>query len=47
MELRELLTRAKRHNQRQKKVLEQLRSDEGTGTLFMSVTKVHKARDHA
>jgi len=47
MELRESLSRGKRHKQGQKRVLEQLRADEGSGTLFISPTKIQKARDLA
>jgi len=42
MELRESLSRGKRHKQRQKRVLEQLRADEGSGTLFISPTKIQR-----
>lgn len=45
--LQDALVREKRHKTRQKKVLEQLRADEGTGTLFMSPSKVQRARDIA
>lgn len=44
--LKESLTREKRHRgSRKKKVLEQLRSDGQTGALFMSPSKVQKAKD--
>ncbi|KAK5107701.1 hypothetical protein LTR62_000895 [Meristemomyces frigidus] len=44
---KEALAREKRHKKRQKKVLEQLRADDGTGTLFMSPSKIQAARDIA
>ena len=43
--LKESLTRERRRKTRRKKVLEQLRSDGQTGALFMSPSKVQKARD--
>ncbi|TKA63185.1 hypothetical protein B0A55_11458, partial [Friedmanniomyces simplex] len=46
-QLKQSLTRERRQKTRQKKVLEQLRADDLTGTLFMSPSKVQKARDIA
>lgn len=47
MQLKESLAREKRQKRRQKKLLEQVRADEHTGTLFLSPSKIQKARDLA
>ena len=45
MQLTESLAREKRQKKRPKKLLEQLRGDEHTDTLFLSPSKIQKARD--